>query len=92
LILDAIVALHEQSGATTAESTTAVAEAPGTTAGAAGSLFVDVLVETLSTFGVTVDDAQKACLVENAADLNPSDLEASIAVVQGCGIDVSDLG
>ena len=73
LILDAIVALHEQSGATTAESTTAVAEAPGTTAGFVGQPVGRPAPRDARHPGNHLDEDKKQCLLDNVADLDPND-------------------
>jgi len=91
LILDAIVALHEQSGATTAESTTTVAGAQATTALSSGNPMVDLLLEQLAAQGIVLDATQGQCLLDNIADFDPNDMASVISVLETCGIDIADL-
>ena len=91
LILDAIVALHEQSGAATAESTTTVAGAPAPTAVSSGNPMVDLLLEQLAAQGIVLDATQGQCLLDNIADFDPNDMASVISVLETCGIDIADL-
>ena len=78
MILDAIVALHEQTGATAAETTTTVAGAPATTVAAVGNPMVDLLLEQLAAQGITLDATQGQCLLDNIADFDPNDMASVI--------------
>ena len=91
LILDAIVALHEQTGATTAESTTTVAGGAGDDGVSSGNPMVDLLLEQLAAQGINLDATQGQCLLDNIADFDPNDMASVIAVLETCGIDIADL-
>lgn len=89
-VLNAIVALEAAGSAAVPDDTTIETLAPTISDGSA-SAFVDQLLTTLETFGITVDDEQRECLVDNADELDPSDLGASLAVLESCGVEVADL-
>jgi len=91
MMLDAIVALHEQTGAIAAETTTTVAGGPATTVAAVGNPMVDLLLEQLAAQGINLDASQGQCILDNIADFDPNDMASVIGVLETCGIDIADL-
>jgi hypothetical protein len=80
------------SATTVAGAPTATAAADPATTAASGSPFVELLQQQLQDqLGLTITPEQGQCLLDNAGDLDPEDLQAVVTVLTTCGVDVMDL-
>jgi hypothetical protein len=79
---------------------TTVAGAPTTTAAAAvtsttvagSNAFVELLQQQLrDQLGLEITPEQGQCLLDNAGDLDPDDLQAVMTVLTTCGVEIGDL-
>ena len=91
-ILNGIVALDVAVGGVEVPDDTSIETlAPPASTTSTGGAILDTVLDTLATFGITVDDEQRQCLLDNVADLELSDLSGSLSVLETCGIEVTDL-
>jgi hypothetical protein len=99
-ILEAIVALDAQAGVVDVPAdTSTVTIAPPATVDVVGSeptatsgnAMVDLLLEQLAAQGINLDAEQGQCLLDNLSDFDPNDMASVLAVMETCGIDVTDL-
>jgi hypothetical protein len=73
-------------------TTTAAGAATSTTAASSSSPFVELLQQQLQDqLGLEITAEQGQCLLDNSSDLDPEDLQAVMAVLTTCGVDVFDL-
>jgi hypothetical protein len=100
-LLEAIVALDALAGAIAApvDTSTVTLEPPPTldvagtetTAVSSGNAMVDLLLEQLAAQGINLDAEQGQCLLDNISDFDPNDIDSVLAVMETCGIDLTDL-
>jgi hypothetical protein len=66
--------------------------APTTTVDASSDPFVSVLQQQLEEqLGLVITDEQGSCLLDNFGDTDPEDVQAVLALLTTCGVDVSDV-
>jgi hypothetical protein len=77
---------------TAAAAPTTTAAAVTSTTAAGSSPFVELLQQQLrDQLGLEITPEQGQCLLDNSSDLDPEDLQAVMAVLTTCGVDVFDL-
>jgi hypothetical protein len=91
-ILEGILALGAgDATATTVTATTAVAVDTPATVTQTGNAMLDILLEQLAAQGIVLDPEQGQCLLDNISDFDPNDFTAIAAVLETCGIELTDI-
>jgi hypothetical protein len=90
-ILGGVVALDAAAGGSAGTddltATTAVGAPPSST----GNAMLDILLQQLAAEGITLDPEQGQCLLDNISDFDPSDVASIVAVMESCGIELTDI-
>jgi hypothetical protein len=95
-VLEGILALHAAAGGgtevtpTTLTATTLGVATPATVT-ETGNAMLDILLQQLASQGIILDPEQGQCLLDNISDLDPTDFTAIAAVLETCGIELSDI-
>jgi hypothetical protein len=95
-VLEGILALHAAAGGgieltpTTLTATTLGVATPATV-GPTGNAMLDILLQQLASEGIILDPEQGQCLLDNISDIDPNDFTAIAAVLETCGIELSDI-
>jgi hypothetical protein len=56
-----------------------------------GNVMLDILLQQLAADGIMLDAEQGQCLLDNISDFDPTDFTAMGAVLETCGIELSDI-
>jgi hypothetical protein len=95
-VLEGILALDAAAGGgtevtrTTQTATTLGVATPATVL-ETGNAMLDILLGQLAAQGIILDPEQGQCLLDNISDLDPNDIMAIAAVMETCGIELSDI-
>jgi hypothetical protein len=98
-VLEGILALHTAVGGGTTATTitpttltaTTLSVATPATVTETGNAMVDILLQQLAAQGIILDPEQGQCLLDNISDIDPNDFTAIAAVLETCGIELSDI-